>query len=447
MSKLKDIVRQVKPVLEKNSIDYAERVQTFFAEDIDFPKDILDGFEFTQVDKSEKATVQIKVLSADRDTDRDEILRRLKNAGIDANLKSTNSSVDPIDGSYEGRKFRINVKPKTGGMGESTLNSSITELFPCIAFEKNLNPKSVENFMELLMSVDIKSLKCVFSGDRDAAQKTINGAESSSKYKEKMANALGILQFIRDQQKDKAIKQVYWGYRGKPSGVPNNHPGDMFIEYRDGKMLGVSLKAGGKKTSEPQLNTYHRSIFVNRKGPSFNDKSGHDALRKLIYSQVYSKIKGMPALENFDGGKTGRHRDKDKSIAAINKLKKSDQEKYYNQYLELARQGVIQRMNKNVNQSMTWIKDAILREAPDVPTIVIKAVGSDYEEVTDRDAVGVFLPQVKFIKAHAGKTKQNFVLELKSGNESVKLGMTIRSSSGGKLKQWSLKVTYNGILK
>jgi hypothetical protein len=25
--------------------------------------------------------------------------------------------------------------------------------------------------------------------------------------------------------------------------------------------------------------------------------------------------------------------------------------------------------------------------------------------------------------------------------------MTIRSSSGGKLKQWSLKVTYNGLLK
>jgi hypothetical protein len=25
--------------------------------------------------------------------------------------------------------------------------------------------------------------------------------------------------------------------------------------------------------------------------------------------------------------------------------------------------------------------------------------------------------------------------------------MTIRSSSGGKLKQWSLKVTYNGLVK
>ena len=93
-------------------------------------------------------------------------------------------------------------------------------------------------------------------------------------------------------------------------------------------------------------------------------------------------------------------------------------------------------------------QDAILREAPDVPTIVIKATGGrNYEEVTDRDAVGVFLPQVKFVKAYAGKTKQAWIIELKSGTESVKLGMTIRSSSGGKLKQWSLKVTYNGLLK
>ena len=97
---------------------------------------------------------------------------------------------------------------------------------------------------------------------------------------------------------------------------------------------------------------------------------------------------------------------------------------------------------------MQWIKDAILREAPDVTTIVIKATGGrNYEEVTDRDAVGVFLPQVKFVKAYTGKTKQNWIIELISGDESVKLSMTIRSSSGGKLKQWSLKVTYNGLVK
>jgi hypothetical protein len=448
MSNLNHYVWQLRPRIE-SYIDPVDRIQNFLSENIDLPDDVLDGFEFTQTDKSETSRVQIRVSSEDRDTDRDEILRRLKNAGISANTTSTNSSVDPIDGTFDGRNFRINVKPKSGGMGESTLNSSITELFPCIAFEKKLNPKNIEDFMEKLMSVDLGSCKCIIKSDLPAAEKTVNGAEGSSKYREKMDAALGILKFINDSHNAKPIKNVYWGYRGKPKGVPGSHPGDMFIEYTDGAMLGVSLKAGGKKTSEPQLNTYHRTIFVNSKGgPSFKDKSGHDALRQLIYNQVYSKIKGMPPIDNFDGGENGRHKDKDKTVKAINSLPKRDQDKYYNEYLELARQGVIDRLNKNSMQAMMWIKDAILREAPDVPTMVVKTIGGEkYEEVTDRDAVGVFLPQVKFIKAYAGKTKQNFVLELSSGDESVKLGMTIRSSSGGKLKQWSLKVTYNGLVK
>jgi translation elongation factor EF-1beta len=130
---LQGYLRQVRPVQESH-VNHVDRIQNILSEDIDLPTDVLDGFEFTQTDKSEKSRVQIKVLSADRDTDRDEILRRLKNAGISANTTSTSSSVDPIDGAFDGRNFRINVKPKSGGMGESTLNSSITELFPCIAF-------------------------------------------------------------------------------------------------------------------------------------------------------------------------------------------------------------------------------------------------------------------------------------------------------------------------
>ena len=86
-----------------------------------------------------------------------------------------------------------------------------------------------------------------------------------------------------------------------------------------------------------------------------------------------------------------------------------------------------------------------MREAPDVPTIVIKAIKNDYEEVTDRDELGVFLPQVRFVKAYKGSGKQDWVIDLKSGSDIVSLGMSVRSSSGGKLKQWSLKVTYNGL--
>lgn len=442
-------MKSFKDIIESSvNLDVNLEYKTILAEDLDLPTDILSGFDVQQVDKSPRSLVQIKVLSTDRDSDRDEILRRLKNAGIQADLTPTSSSVDPITGEYDDRKFRINVKPKSGGMGETTLNSSITELFPCIAYEKKLKPKNIEDFMEKLMSVNLSSLKCIGSGDLDAAKETINNAEASSKFKDKMSNALGILRFIEDQNKAKPISSVHWGYRTKPAGVPGNHPGDMFIVYADKKILGVSLKAGGKKTSEPQLNTYHNTVFVNsRGGASFNDSKGKDLLRSKIYNEVYSKIDGMPPLANFDGGKTGRHKDKLITIQAINNLSSSEHDKLYNQYLELVRQGLISRFNNNKVSSMKFIKDAILREAPDVPTIVVKAVGSDYSEVTDRNEVGVFLPQVKFIKAATGKTKQDWIIELKSGSESVKLGMTCRSSSGGKLKQFSLKVTYTGITK
>ena len=134
-------------------------------------------------------------------------------------------------------------------------------------------------------------------------------------------------------------------------------------------------------------------------------------------------------------------------MTAIDKLSKREHDVLYNEYLELVRQGLISRFNKNKKESLKFIKDAILREAPDVPTIVIKAVGSDYSEITDRDELGVFLPQVDFVKAETGKTKQDWVIVLKSGSETVKMGMTCRSSSGGKLKQFSLKVTYTGIVK
>ena len=204
MSYLQQYVRQVKPRNESH-ISPVDKIQNFLSEDIQFPSDVLDGFEFTQTDKSPKSRVEIKVVSDDRDADRDEILRRLKNAGIAANTFSTKSSVDPIDGSFEGRNFRINVKPKAGGMGETTLNSSITELFPCIAFEKKLNPTSIEDFMVKLMAVDLKSCKCIFSGDMDAAERTVNGAEGSSKYEIKMDAALAFLKFLKNVLKSLKI--------------------------------------------------------------------------------------------------------------------------------------------------------------------------------------------------------------------------------------------------
>ena len=418
------------------------------------PTDFFDGFDFeVNAKASSLARTVYTVRSKDRETDRDEILRRMKQAGVDAKLASSSSSVDPIDGEFDGKKFRVFVKPMSGGMQETTLNASITELFPCIAFEKNYTPENIEDFHQFLMGVDVSKLKCVNSKDVVAAKETINKADTSSKFKEKMENAIGIYNFLKDSASDKPIRNVYWGYRAKPTGVPSKHPGDMFIEYNDGQFLGVSLKAGGKKTSEPQLNTYVRPIYE-----AFKEQRTLSSLREDAYNKVYSKIEGMPPLAGFDGGENGRHKDRAKTENILRDYDKKNNRAYetdYDTMLEIMRKGVVDLFNKSKDKTLAYIKSEVLRDASDVPTIVIKAVGSNFEEVTDRDAVGVFLPQVNFVRAYSSKSsKQDWFIELKSGDEIITMKMSIRSNKSGhagkkKLGQFptGLAVKYNGLTK
>ncbi len=107
----------------------------------------------------------------------------------------------------------------------------------------------------------------------------------------------------------------------------------------------------------------------------------------------------------------------------------------------------------NRKNTLAYIKQEILRDAPNIPTIVIKASGKDYQEVTDKDALGVFIPQVDFVKAFPSKSsKQGWHVELKSGQDSLTLNMSIRTNKSGhagqkKLGQFSLAVKYNGLAK
>ena len=128
-------------------------------------------------------------------------------------------------------------------------------------------------------------------------------------------------------------------------------------------------------------------------------------------------------------------------------------EEYYDQYLEIMRKGIVDLFNSDKKNSLSYIKTQVLRDAPDVPTKVIKAVGLDYEEVQDKDELGVFLPQVQFVKAYASKTsKQDWFIELKSGSDKLTMKMSIRTNKAGhagqkKLGQYSLAVKYNGLVK
>jgi hypothetical protein len=330
-------------------------------------------------------------------------------------------------------------------MGETTLNASMTELFPCIAYEKNFKPKDSKSFHEFLLGVDLKKIKCVLPNDLISAQETINKADTSSKFDEKMNNAIAINQFILDQNKDKRIVQTYWGYRAKPAGVPSKHPGDMYLIYHDKKILGVSLKAGGKKTSEPQLNTYVNPIFK-----TFRQDRQLGKIYQNVYKSVWGKIRGMPPVNTF------MKKDLRKTQQVLRNYDKRSNRKYeefYNIYLEMMRIEIIKLFNMNRKNTLAYIKQEILRDAPNIPTIVIKASGKDYQEVTDKDALGVFIPQVDFVKAFPSKSsKQGWHVELKSGQDSLTLNMSIRTNKSGhagqkKLGQFSLAVKYNGLAK
>ena len=61
-------------------------------------------------------------------------------------------------------KYVFIYKPTKGGMSQTTLNSSITELYPCIAFEKGIKITGHQSwkkkFHQKMLSAWSKDLKC-----------------------------------------------------------------------------------------------------------------------------------------------------------------------------------------------------------------------------------------------------------------------------------------------
>jgi len=422
--------------------------KSFLSEEVNV-SDLPDVFGDLSVEKkseNSKTTVFV-VRSGDRLTDRDEIARDLNQAGVKAEVREkSGQSVDPIfiDSGFD-TKVVILVKPKSGGIGETTLNASITELFPAIAWETGYTmTTSVQDFYDHLLKQDPKTLTCVQPSDAQAAIDTIQKASESSKFTEKMLNAMGVYKYLQEENKNKSIKQVYWGYRAKPTGVPKNHPGDIFIEFTDGAMLGVSLKAGGKKTKEPKLNTYVNPIFT-----SFKKQRNVSVLRRQLHTDVYSKIQGMPPSGAYDKSK------KRVTSGLLVKLNRDDSAKYeelYDKHLETCRKAVIDLFNTDKDKTLDYIRTEILRDAPDVPTKVIKAVKDGFEEITSNDELGVFLPMVKFVRAYPSTTsKQNWFIELKSKDDNVTMEMSIRTNKAGSAGQkklgqfFNLAVKYNSL--
>ena len=193
------------------------------------------------------------------------------------------------------------------GGEQTTINSTITELFPALAFNTGKTFNSPEALEEYILELDLETgdarKSFVNTSNVDAAYGYLSRLEElrPSMKKTKLENALGILDWLNDYNKKRKVEKVVWGYREKPTGVPNNHAGDIFLIHKDKnikpKVLGVSLKAGTASSKEPKLNSY---VGTTLKKNAWK-KAYPNAITKLkntLWKEVYSKIPDMPKSMN-----------------------------------------------------------------------------------------------------------------------------------------------------
>ena len=388
-------------------------------------------------------TTTIIVRSKDRSKTRSTIEANLTKANVVFKGERLGGSIGRTRVVFEGHDVVINYKPLagSGGMAETTLNASITELFPALAFMSNVKFTNVDKFYEFIKTADDNGVYLSVR-DKQQGQKFIKEAPQSSKYKEKMENAIGILNYLNDEHKKSPINKVYWGYREKPKGVPISHKGDIFLQYKNGEMKGVSLKAGSENTKEPLLNTY-----VNKMFDVFGDQLGKNKLIRDVQKNIHSEF-GL--ADNWNSRVNIA-----KSIETIERFREIGPDFYdnkYNEMLEICRKAVIDRFNKSRDDTVKYIEEQVIGKADNVPLEVVKAFGTRYQFVTDEDALSIFLPTTKTVDCVKSSTKQDFTITLKnSKNESVTMNMSIRSNKSkpyNKIAQgFNLAIKFNGMKK
>ena len=391
------------------------------------------------------------ICDEDRSDAREKIETELEQiAGIKcsrAYIKSK-SSMDVTEISGMGDKLCLVYKAAKGGMQETTLNSSITELFPAIAFEKKISPKLLNDkfFNEVLAAHDAKLNVYKNKTASDAGKDIIDKATTSSKFDDKVENAKAITKFLLEENKRKAIKKVVWGYRNntKPDGVNPNHKGDIFAVFDDGNILGISLKAGSAGSAEPQFNSYVRPIFT-----SFKMLQEFAKLQKTSYNKFYKGIPNIPK-ESMYG--------KPQMTQTIGKFEKNNNKRYealYDEQLKFVRQTLCDMMNKYPKKAKAWLLSEVAAEQEDVPLIVVKASDDKTKIIDDENIIKDCVQTSKKlngIKAYPSKTsKQNWHIDLTCRTHTTTLNFSIRTNKTGinhKLGQYvNLAVKFNGIAK
>ena len=418
--------------------------------------EILENLESRQevknikIKSANKKTV-IYIVTSDKRFETQTLLNeQLSNAGFSVS-KLFVSSISNSQESTEfllpsGAKRRIGFKPSRG-MQDTTFMASITELFPAIAFINKISPSlSAEDFYNQIFRANPSSSGAPGPYVTGSATDVTKGKEiidksepgPDFKVREKITNAKHITTWLNNHNQKHPIAEVYWGYRTKPRGVDPSNPGDIFLKYANGGMLGVSLKAGGTSTKEPILNTYVKPLF-----DYFGKPNDYLKLKQSLYPQYREAGVSEGDLRTKWGSKA--------LAQQLGEFEKEDESKYnelYDKNLLLIKNAVIGLFNSNITKTRKFIKSEILKDHLKTPFIKIKATSSTAYVDNTYDQLSAGLEAATSIVASAGRAKQDFIIKLSDGI-TLDMEFSARSNKSGflhKLGQFeNLSVKFNAI--
>ncbi len=164
---------------------------------------------------SKTTTVIIRVPNNDRTKTKNDLEKKLVKSGYMVASKRGGGSIGTTSISFPKHNIDITYKSLSGGMSETTLNSTITELSPAIAFMKKkkygVNDVDVEKYYSFLKENAKLPKVYVNQTDMKSGEDFIKSFKTSSKFKEKMKNAIQVTKYLYEIDHEKPISRVYWG--------------------------------------------------------------------------------------------------------------------------------------------------------------------------------------------------------------------------------------------
>ncbi len=402
--------------------------------------------------KSANSKTVIYIVTSDRRFETQELLnQQLSDAGFNVS-KVFVGSISNSQESTEfllpsGLKRRIGFKPSRG-MQDTTFMASITELFPAIAFLNNISPNlSTERFYNAILQANPSSAGAPgpyvpgSATDVTKGKEIIDKSEPGPDFKvrEKITNAQNITRWLNTHNQKHPIAEVYWGYRTKPSGVDASNPGDIFLKYKNGGMLGVSLKAGTAASKEPILNTYVKPLF---------DYFGKSADYLRLKQSLYPQYREAGVNENDIRTKWGSSQ-LAQQLGRFERENPREYERLYDMNLALVKQAVINLFNSDITKTRKFIKEQILKTQLKTPFIKVKATMSTaYVDNTYDQLQAGLEAATSIVASDPGGSKQDFVITLTDGI-TLNMEFSARSNKSGflhKLGQFeNLSVKFNAI--